>query len=197
MIDVCKTSLMWNNKIMIQQSRNIVIGLIAAVLIGIGGAFFYYQGFGIKPYDAARDKAFIVDFFKKNWYMLISDYSPDYNVEFMLDQRAPTTDDSRDVGKLIMKTYIIDGKPVGFINYYEKELKVAQILFLIVHEEHRGKGYARKLMQYALNDLKKRGILVARLNTRTDNTKARKLYESRGFKQIWTDGAYVIYELIL
>jgi len=108
---------------MIKQSRNIVIGLIAAVLIGIGGAFFYYQGFGIKPYDAARDKAFIVDFFKKNWYMLISDYAPDYNVEFMLDQRAPTTDDSRDVGKLIMKTYVIDGKPVGFINYYEKELR--------------------------------------------------------------------------
>ena len=182
---------------MTKQSRTILISSIAAVLIGVGGAFWYYQSTGnIKPYDAARDKAFIMKVFKDNWYWLLSDYTPNYDVEFMLDHRAPTAEDMSDAGKLILRTYVIDGTPVGFIHYYEDVLKVGRILFMGVGKDYRGKGYARELVKYVVGDLKKRGMLTIRMYTRTDNTRARKLYDSLGFKQIWTDGAYMIYEII-
>ncbi len=179
------------------SSRNILFGVGAALLIAAGGAYVSYQSSSpIKPYEASRDRAFIIDLFKNNWYMLLSDYSPNYNVEFMLDKKSPTTDDMSEVGQLNIHTYIKDGNPVGFIAYHVKELKVGQILFLGVAEQYRGKGYSRELMKFAIKDLKKRGMLAIRMWTRTDNTKARKLYESLGFKEIWTDGAYLIYEII-
>jgi ribosomal protein S18 acetylase RimI-like enzyme len=175
------------------------IGLVALGLVMVlGGGYYWYQKSSpIKPYEASRDRAFIINLFKKDWYWLISDYSPDYNVEFMLDKKSPTQNSTADVGKLIIKTYVENGVPMGFVAYYTKELKVGQLLFLAVDERYRGKGIARKLMNYALKDLKSLGMLAVRMNTRSDNKRARKLYESLGFKLIWTDGAYIIYEIIL
>lgn len=179
------------------KSIRIGLGLLGLAVLISGGYYIYQAISPIKSYDAARDRAFIVNLFKKDWYWLISDYSPDYNVEFMLDKKSPTTTSSVDVGKLLLKTYVEQGVPMGFVAYYPKELKVGQLLFLAVDEKYRSKGIARKLMNYALKDLKKLGMLAVRMNTRTDNTRARKLYESLGFKLIWTDGAYIIYEIIL
>lgn len=173
--------------------------LAAALLATVGAAVWYRQQnkTGIVPYDAARDRAFTLQFFKENWYWLFSDYTPNYSVERLLDYRTPNNDDLREAGKLSMFTYVIKGKPVGFVHIYEKELKVGQILFLGVHKDFQGKGYARELMKFAINEHKKRGMVAIRMNMRSTNEKARPLYESLGFKQIWTDGAYTLYELIL
>ncbi len=171
--------------------------IVAVVLVGLLGALWYFRESNpIVDYKEKRDKAFIIDTFKKNWYMLISDYSPDFNVPFMLDNRAPSGRDMTDAGTLIMKTYLEKGKPIGFVMYYPKGLKVGQLLFLGVSQEHRRKGIALKLAVYAIDDMKRLGMLGVKLTTRTDNTKARSLYEGLEFKQIWTDGAYVIYEKI-
>ena len=172
------------------------ITVLLAVILG-GGYYLYQKSSPIKSYEPSRDRAFITNLFKKDWYWLISDYSPNYNVEFMLDRKSPTTTSNVDVGKLIIKTYVENGVPMGFVAYYTKELKIGQLLFLAVDEQYRAKGIGRKLMMYALSELKKLGMLAVRMNTRTDNTRARKLYESIGFKLIWTDGAYIIYEIIL
>ncbi len=177
--------------------RTSIIGIVAGLLVVAGGLYFYYPGSSpIKPYDASRDRTFIIDLFKRNWYLLMSDYSPNYDVAFMLDNRAPTTKDMSEAGKLLLQTYVLEGKPVGFIAYYEGDLKIGWVLFLGIDEAYRGKGYSKALMNYVIKDFKKRGMLAIRMYTRTDNTKARKLYESLGFKQIWTDGAYLIYEMI-
>lgn len=182
--------------IMMNRIRSLVMAVV--VLMAAGGAYWYYRHAQspIRPYEASRDRAFIIDLFNKNWYWLLSDYSPDYNVGFMLDHKAPTTKDMSEAGKLLIHTYLSDGKPAGFVTFYEDDLKIGRILFLGVSEEYRKKGYARELMEFAINELKKRGMLAIRMYTRTDNTRARKLYESLGFKEIWTDGAYLIYELI-
>ncbi len=174
--------------------RSLIVGVLA------GGAAWYFSSPAgpIVPYNAARDRAFIIDLFKKNWYMLISDYhAEDFDVPFMLDRRSPSGGSDRgDTGVLIMKTYLENNEPIGFILYYPKKLKVGQLLFLGVAEEHRRKGIARKLANYAIEDMKRLGMLGVKLTTRTENTKAQSLYESMSFKQIWTDGAYVNYEKI-
>ncbi len=173
--------------------------LLVGLLLCLGGAGVYWflrPSGPIVPYDASRDRAFILDTFNKNWYWLISDYSPDFNVGFLLDHKSPKAKDMSDAGILIIKTYVEQGKPIGFVMYYPKELKVGQLLFLGVSEAFRRKGIARKLAVYALEDMKRMGMLGVKLTARTDNTRARSLYESLGFKQIWTDGAYVIYEKI-
>ena len=172
--------------------------LIGAVLVGAFGGFWYIRVSGpIVPYEESRDKAFIIDTFKKNWYWLISDYSPDFNVPFMLDHKIPDGKTSADAGLLIVKTYVEAGKPVGFVMYYPKGLRIGQLLFLGVSQDHRRKGIALKLANYAIDDMKRSGMLGVKLTTRTDNKKARALYEGLEFNQIWTDGAYVIYEKIV
>ena len=171
----------------------LIIGLILGG-IGVGGYYYTtHQRQGIYAYDAGLDRSFVVDLFKKDWYWLISDYSQDYSPEHMLDARAPARD-SGYTGSLIVKTYRIDNKPVGFISYYPKELLEGYILFLAVAPEYRSQGLARKMMHYAIDDLKRRGMRVIRLITRVDNKPGRKLYTSLGFKQVWTDGAYVKFQ---
>jgi ribosomal protein S18 acetylase RimI-like enzyme len=174
--------------------RILALGLLAAAL-GVGGWYYYtaQQNQGIYDYSAATDRAFILDLFKKDWYWLISDYSPDYSPEHMLDAHAPSKEPEY-TGSLIIKTYRVDNKPIGFVSYYPKELFEGYILFLAIGKEYRAKGLARKLMQYAIDDLKKKGMRVIRLITRVDNVRGRKLYTGLGFKQVWTDGAYVKYE---
>ena len=176
-----------------------VVLAVAFLAVGIGGVFWYTRvkhKTGIVPYEPSRDRTFTINVFKKDWYWLLSDYSPNYSLDRLLDYKTPNNDDLSEAGKLIMYTYLDAGKPAGFVHFHEKELKIGQILFLAVDNYYRGKGYAREMMNFAIKELKNRGMLTIRMNTRTDNTKARALYESLGFKQIWTDGAYIIYELI-
>jgi ribosomal protein S18 acetylase RimI-like enzyme len=180
------------------DSRNwLKYALIGAVLLaGIGVGSWYYRahkGEGIYTYEPSVDRAFILDLFKKDWYWLVSDYSPNYSPEHMLDYKASSQEPQK-VGNLTIRMYRKGGEPLGFVAYFMKELFEGYILFLGVGREARGHGYARRLFGEALDDLKKRGATVIRLITRTDNQRGRKLYSGMGFKEIWTDGAYVKYE---
>ncbi|EKU47452.1 GNAT family N-acetyltransferase [Staphylococcus massiliensis] len=59
--------------------------------------------------------------------------------------------------------------------------KFGYIYEIFIFKGYRGKGYARKLMERAIHDLKARGHQEIRLNVYAGN-EARKLYEAFGFK---------------
>lgn len=131
------------------------------ILMGIGalliaGALWYSLARpveGIVPYDPARDKSEILSIFAKDWYWLVSDYSGDFSPEFMLDNRASSRE-PQNKGDLTIRVFLVDGKPVGFVTYLPKELLVGEIRIMGVDRDYRSKRIGRKLMTYALEDLK-------------------------------------------
>lgn len=179
-----------------QWLKLVFIGLLC--IVGTGTWYYWNKATEeIFVYEPTRDRAFILNLFKQDWYWLVSDYSPDYSPEHMLDYKA-SSKDPKNTGNLTVKTLVKDRKtPVGFVAYYMKELFEGYILFLAVDKNYRSKGYARRLLSSAITDLKKHGAAVIRLITRTDNVRGRKLYTGMGFKDVWTDGAYIKYEKLL
>ena len=61
---------------------------------------------------------------------------------------------------------------------------------IAVLNEHRGKGYAKELMEYFLNKCKENNIVSVFLEVRSSNTPARALYEKYGFLNIATRKNY-------
>lgn len=171
----------------------LAIGFIVAGLIAGAVPYFSQSREGVYPYNSTTDRSFILDVFKKNWYWLITDFNQNFSVENMLDKRASSEEPGHE-GELTIVTYRVHNKPVGFVAYFMRELLEGFILYLAVAQEYRGKGYSRKLLTYAMDDLKKHGARIIRLQTRVDNKQARSLYSSFGFKQYWTDGAYLLME---
>lgn len=177
-------------------SKSKIIVLLATILAGISILWLskdYLFNIPIKDYSPQKDREFILDLFKKNWYWLVSEYSLDFSPEYMLDNKASDKEPIHK-GNLTIKMAYENNKPVGFIAYYMKELYVGFVLFIAVDETSRGKGFARSLLDYAINDLKNKGASIIRLITRTSNLRGQKLYTGMGFKQVWTDGQFVKFE---
>ena len=63
---------------------------------------------------------------------------------------------------------------------------------LCVHPESQGKGYARQLLDYAEDLLKKQGCLSVRLDTFSKNLRNQRLYEARGYKK--RDDVYFLHK---
>jgi RimJ/RimL family protein N-acetyltransferase len=79
----------------------------------------------------------------------------------------------------------VEGRPVGHLLLEPLPLSsirhVAQ-LTIVVHPGHRGKGYGRALLRYAINWARKSGqIEKIELRVRSTNPRAIALYESLGF----------------
>jgi ribosomal protein S18 acetylase RimI-like enzyme len=152
---------------------------------------------GVYPYDPAQDRAFILNTFKDNWYLLISEYSTNYNPEYIIDHRISSTETGTE-GDLTISVYREQGKPTGFIAYHMKELKEGYILFVAVDKKARTQGYAQAMIKHALADLKQRGALVVRLATRIVNEPAQKLYTKLGFEKTHvSSGQFVHFEKVL
>jgi ribosomal protein S18 acetylase RimI-like enzyme len=64
------------------------------------------------------------------------------------------------------------------------ERKFGYIEELIVKELFRGKGVGKELLNYAINDLKTRGITDIELNVWENNTTAQKFFKNLKFKTI-------------
>jgi ribosomal protein S18 acetylase RimI-like enzyme len=159
----------------------------------IGGFWWYYAAPGITPYSSYRDRAAILSLFDKNWYWLVSEYSLGFSPEYMLDNAA-SSQSPEHVGNLSLHVYRADNKTVGFLATYLKSPLRGYILFLVVDDAYRGKGYARALMNFGLKNLSQKGVHTIELVTRVSNTAARSLYESSGFVENWRDGGFVHYE---
>lgn len=174
--------------------------LASIILMGSSAAIYYYKSHinytegSVYDYDPKIDREFILQLFKDNWHWLVSEYSTDFDPVFMLDNSEAFAR-KRGVTDMKIKVYRVQNKPVGFTVYYIRPILRGDILFLAIDEKYRKKGYARKLIQNDIDDLKKKGCFVIKITTRVTNTPARTLYESYGFKELWIDRGFIKYEL--
>jgi len=169
---------------------------VSALLLGAAsaaGGWWYYGADGIHSYSAYRDRAAILSLFDANWYWLVSEYSLGFSPEYMLDNSA-SSQAPEHVGNLSLFVYRAERKTVGFLAYYLKSPLRGYILFLVVDDAYRGKGYARALMNFGLKKLTDAGVQTIELVTRVSNGPARTLYERSGFVENWRDGGFVHYE---
>ncbi|CAN5159630.1 hypothetical protein BH09DEP1_BH09DEP1_4290 [soil metagenome] len=176
---------------------------IAAVLVllSFGASVFYYYApqpvfaaaSPISDFQDERDTQDVLNLFEKDRYWLIS--SEDYDPSYALKTRSPNKRDNRYFGKLNIKVLREDSKFVGFVAYYMKNFFLGQLLFVGVNPDFRGKGYAQKLMQYAIDDMKKQGASMISLVTRTSNLAAQAVYKKLGFSVTHEEDGFVYFEL--
>ena len=79
--------------------------------------------------------------------------------------------------------YIIDDKPVAFLNYYIMYER-AEIININVLEEYQNQNIASQLLESMLEEIKDKGVNSITLEVRKNNDKAIHLYEKYGFKKI-------------
>lgn len=162
--------------------------IVALMVVGFFGYAWSFYDNGIVDYNKDRDKAAVKKMFHDDWKLLyygdmdkISE--DDFDVDFMLDNRSSSQYAVH--SNLVLKVLRESGEAVGFLAYYPKSLYSWHMLFLIVDKEHRGKGYASKLIQFFIDDSIARGAIRLSTFTRLINTPARALYEGKfGFKDI-------------
>ncbi len=186
--------------------NRIIKTMVIAALLSTVGALIYHFGWRslstnitatssdhIVSFDPERDMQAILDIFNQDRYWLVS--SEDYSPEFALTNRAPNQHDARYYGALEVKVLYDHDTLAGFTAYYMKNFCVGILLFIDVKPEFRGKGYAKELMTYAINDMKKRGASIITLVTRTSNEAAQNLYKKLGFKVSHEEDGFVYFEL--
>jgi len=174
---------------MIQSQRTSIfkLFLITACSFAItGGGYYIYTRYAqsaaqgnISDYQGARDKAEVLALFKENFYWLSA--NPEYDPEYMLDNRAPSKDNMRYFGQIQIKVLHDQDAFVGFVAYYKKTADEGFLNFVCVKPEMRGKRYAEQLIRYAENDLRRMGARRIKLLTRTINHRARALYTRMGY----------------
>jgi len=154
----------------------------------------------ICEYNKLRDKQFILNMFKKNWYWLVDeDDDKDFSPEYMLDTKS-SSNNEKDKGNLNIKVFVEDNITKGFITYYteinkKNKLKNGVIFILGVDEKYRNKGIAKELLKYAINDLKNRLKCDSiYLYTRSVNNPAIKCYLDLGFKPKYGGIGYIKFE---
>ena len=80
-------------------------------------------------------------------------------------------------------TYIIDSKPVAFINYYIMYER-AELININVLNSYQNRKIASKLIEYMINDCMNKKVTNITLEVNKTNYKAIRLYQKYGFKQI-------------
>ena len=91
---------------------------------------------------------------------------------------------------------------VGFLYWYHGEKpefdesvgRYAYVEEFQVMDKFRGRGIGRKLLTYALQQMKEAGVEAVYLRTREGNTPAQNLYESVGFRPY---SRHIRYRLVL
>jgi ribosomal protein S18 acetylase RimI-like enzyme len=166
-------------------------GAFLMVAIGIGSIITYQyipcqqkQDYYVYEFnDDERDIRDVEQTFKDDFYWLTTRDS--YDVRAMLTRRTSEFCDpaiNNNMSIYIMRDKATDAF-VGFVTFFRLSFYKGQILFVSVNKAFQGKGYGQKLTEFALERMKKMGMIKATLFTRLNNTKARKLYERVGFKE--------------
>lgn len=83
-------------------------------------------------------------------------------------------------------TYYEHQELLGFIGYYKNDLvtKNAFLSMLILDDKFQGLGIGKNLLQFSIDDLKKRGFISYGLEVLKSNDKAINLYKSLKFEII-------------
>ncbi len=164
---------------------------LLVAMIGISAIVAYqywpyqkHEGYYVYEFnDDERDIRDIEKTFQDDFYWLTTRDS--YDVRAMLTRRTSEYSDpavNNNMSIYIMRDRLTDAF-IGFVTFFRLSFYKGQILFVSVNKAFQGKGYGQKLTEFALDQMKKMGMLKATLFTRLDNTKARKLYERVGFKE--------------
>ncbi len=126
----------------------------------------------INHYNRERDEQYVTQIASQHLSNLLSDVTPDNKHEMLQKVMDVMNSDS---SSMTNKVYVINGKPIGFINYYTGTPWIiankfviksnAHINFLAIDDEHHRKGAGTALLKDALNDLDKRSIHTVTLTT--------------------------------
>lgn len=88
-----------------------------------------------------------------------------------------------------MHSFVVeaDGKVVGWCTVgasrdKDSTKEIGELYGIYIHPDSIGKGFGSKLMDHALNALRKDGYKKATLWVLTSNEKTRKWYEKKGWK---------------
>lgn len=172
-----------------QIIKKLILFVVLVVSIGLGYYFWSKpsnDSLKIVDFNFERDAQAIDALFHKgdNFYWMIAG-NPEYSVQFMLKHATSSQDEKRH--DLILKSAMLDGNLVGFLAYHSKSVHVWRLLFLIVDQDFRKRGIAKKLLHFAVTDMIAHGALKITLFTRNNNFKAQALYKNFGFKVIDSD----------
>lgn len=179
---------------MFSKRFRFVIGCILAMSLG----FFGYRWFAITPqlqesiqkYSPARDQAALLKIFDDNVFWLTNDpdfFSAHNTFAYQLE-RGMNFDGLYGKHNLTTVVYHEDGKTKGFVSYYLLSPTRGKILYIAVDKDERRKGYAEKLLRYAVEQLEVSGAITIELDTRIVNRDAHALYTKLGFVITWADG---------
>lgn len=80
-------------------------------------------------------------------------------------------------------TYLINGEPVAFINYYIMYER-AEIININVLEEYQNQKIASKLLEHMVNECISHNVKSITLEVKETNIKAIHLYEKFGFSKV-------------
>lgn len=80
-------------------------------------------------------------------------------------------------------TYVVNGEPVAFINYYIMYER-AEIININVLEEYQNQKIASKLLEYMVNECISHNVKNITLEVKKTNIKAIHLYEKFGFSKV-------------
>ncbi|MGB5499480.1 MAG: GNAT family N-acetyltransferase [Maribacter sp.] len=86
------------------------------------------------------------------------------------------------IGAIVISSFM--DKEYIPIQWLTTNTKNAYIHRLSVHPNQQGKGYARKLMDFAENYAKKHNFVSVRLDTFSQNKRNQKFYETRGYHRL-------------
>ena len=74
--------------------------------------------------------------------------------------------------------------------FFRKGTQVARLYSIATHAQARGKGVGSALLEAAEDLARRRHCSVLRLEVRTDNAAARRLYERRGYRAFGTKARF-------
>jgi ribosomal protein S18 acetylase RimI-like enzyme len=159
-------------------------GIFFAAIIGFGWLTIdCLTGCQVVDYDYSKDYQGMQEIFKRDWDWLIPVGPDQYSLDLVLKYRAPQQNPLY-AGRLKLKVMRDGDKLIGFVGYYMKNDQEGFFNFLDVNPAYRGKGYAEKLANYAINDMISKGARRITLVTYPHNFRALKLYHRLGFKEI-------------
>ena len=79
----------------------------------------------------------------------------------------------------------VDGQPVGYITTrIDRETGIGVIPNLAVLSQYRNRGIARRLIDMAIQYMQQEGMSLVRIETLDTNDPGKRLYPSRGFREV-------------
>ncbi|MFH6603206.1 GNAT family N-acetyltransferase [Maribacter algicola] len=86
------------------------------------------------------------------------------------------------IGTIVISTFMdAEYEPIQWLTPNENNIYIHR---LAVHPSKQGKGYAKKLMDFAERHARERGYVSIRLDTFSQNEHNQRFYERRGYRKL-------------